>query len=167
MSWPSPNSLVPRAGSGVSRAHETLSPPAVHPAPTLRHQRVRSQHPSWQAFECRATRADADNWCTTPVALRGKPGSRAPSSSLGEEAAQQRDGAAGTPLPDPYRAQAYSPADDCPQTEPIGADATRRHCQSQPGAYWAGSACRRENGGLNCRQDGGGRASGDHVLISR
>ena len=38
-----------------------------------------------------------------PAALRGEVGGRAPSSSLGEEAAQQGDGAAGIPLPDPHR----------------------------------------------------------------
>jgi hypothetical protein len=35
----------------------------------------------------------------------------------------------------------YSLVDDSPWTEPIGADATRPHCEPQSGACWAWSRC--------------------------
>ena len=54
-------------------------------------------------FKGRMTRVDIDRRCTTPGRRAREVGGRAPFSSLGEEAAQQRDGAAGTPLPDPHR----------------------------------------------------------------
>jgi hypothetical protein len=47
------------------------------------------------------SRADHDEWCTTPRRLAREEGGRAPFSSLGWQAAQQRDSAAGTPLADP------------------------------------------------------------------
>ena len=57
---------------------------------------ARSAPGTLAVFKGRATRADNDRWCTTPVALRGEVGGRAPFSSLGEEGTQQRDSAAGT-----------------------------------------------------------------------
>jgi hypothetical protein len=95
--------------------------------------------PQRRAFKGRMTRVDIDRRCTTPGRRAREVGGRAPFSSLGEEAAQQRDGAAGTPLPDQHRGmrRLYNLVDDCPRTEPIGADVTRRHCQPQSGSCWA------------------------------
>ena len=73
-----------------------------------------STRPSWSitaarsapgtsaVFKGRMSRADNDEWCTTPGRLAREEGGRAPFSSLGEEATQQRDGAAGTPLSHPH-----------------------------------------------------------------
>jgi hypothetical protein len=58
---------------------------------------TRAGHHFKHAFKGRLTRADTDRRCTTLGRLaRISIGGRAPFASLGDEAAQQRDGAAGT-----------------------------------------------------------------------
>jgi hypothetical protein len=52
---------------------------------TCRHPRA--AHHFKRAFKGRATCADSDRWCTTPGRRAREVGDRAPSASLGEEAA--------------------------------------------------------------------------------